>query len=136
MLMSIQRKGHHPQGLLEEQTKTVTAKEPTFRYEAFDRADARRLKNVVEKVHNQKAVITRQLSGEHTFTLPMRMTGRSDIDPVVNDKALRKNMRTALPGTELTYAARIKSLKLTQSQAQALADALKEGQERQEPPAE
>tara|TARA_Y100000310_G_scaffold238257_1_gene241621 strand:- start:223 stop:651 length:429 start_codon:yes stop_codon:yes gene_type:complete len=105
-------------------TVTTTAKEPRFRYEALDNADARRIKGLIERTHKQKAVITKQLSPEHTFSMTMRLTGRTDIDPSVNDKELRANMREALPGTELTYAARIKSLKLTGDQAQIIKEAM------------
>jgi len=112
-----------------KRSKTVTANEPAFRFEAFDMGDARRVKGLVERVHKQKAVITRQLSDEHTMSMPMRLSGRTDLDPMVNDKQLRKNMRNAMPATELTFSARIKSLKLSQDQAQVIADALKEPKE-------
>ena len=78
--------------------KTTVSKEPELRIEAFDRADANKQKENIEKT-GAKAKVEKILGPERTVTAVQRITGSLRAEKDINHDELRKNINKTLPSS-------------------------------------
>ena len=78
--------------------KTTVSKEPELRIEAFDRADANKQKENIEKT-GAKAKVEKILGPERTVTAVQRITGSLRAEKDINHDELRKNINNTLPSS-------------------------------------